>query len=73
MARNKSRRFHCDVVNEEVQIRLVRRRGRGFCAEALYFVQCDQADCQHVDENVPPCPLRLEMFADEMGQENAEE
>jgi hypothetical protein len=21
------------------------------------FIQCDQAECQYVDENVPPCPL----------------
>ena len=51
------------VVNEVVQISLRRRRGRGFGGEAYHFVQCDQVDCQYADENAPPCPLRLELFA----------
>lgn len=29
-----------------------------------YFAQCDQADCQYVEKNEPPCPLNIGMFAD---------
>lgn len=57
MSRIKNKPFQCDVVNEIVQISLRKRRGRGFDGESHDFVQCDQADCQYVDENVPPCPL----------------
>ena len=31
-----------------------------------YFVQCNQLDCQYVDENKPPCPLHVGLFADEI-------
>ena len=62
----RKRKFQCEVVNEVVQIHLRKRRGLGFSGEDHHFVQCDQVDCQYVDENVPPCPLNLEMFADEL-------
>jgi len=29
-------------------------------------VQCDQTDCQYVEENKPPCPLHVGMFAEEI-------
>jgi hypothetical protein len=31
-----------------------------------HFVQCNQADCQYVEANEPPCPLHLDMFAEEI-------
>ena len=31
-----------------------------------YFVQCNQADCQYVEANAPPCPLHVGMFAEEI-------
>jgi hypothetical protein len=52
------------VVSESVLIRLTRPnqlRGPG-----EYFVQCNQSDCQYVEANVPPCPLRVSMFAEEI-------
>ena len=64
MSRGRPRPFHCDVVSEEVMIRL--RRWAGFGRPPGYFVQCDQVDCQYVDENKPPCPLHVGMFADEI-------
>jgi hypothetical protein len=67
--RGKGREFRCEVVSERVTIRL--RRWRGFGRPPGYFVQCDQVDCQYVDENKPPCPLHIGMFADEI--RNAEE
>jgi hypothetical protein len=52
------------VVNETVEIRL--RRTSGFGRPQAYFVQCNQLDCQYVEENKPPCPLHVGMFADEI-------
>jgi len=52
------------VVQESVQIRL--RRSSGFGRPKGYFVQCNQLDCQYVEENKPPGPLHTDMFADEI-------
>ena len=64
MSRGKAREFACDVVNENVQIRL--KRWGGFGRPPGYFVQCNQLDCQYVEENKPPCPLHVGLFADEI-------
>jgi hypothetical protein len=64
VSRGKSRDFWCDVVSELVQIRL--RRWGGFGRPPGYFVQCNQTDCQYVEENKPPCPLHVGLFADEI-------
>jgi hypothetical protein len=69
MSRAKGRQFRCPVVNETVQIHLRMRRGLGFSGTPSHFVQCDQVDCQYVEENVPPCPLTLEMFAEEIAEQ----
>lgn len=70
MSRGKSREFWCDVVSERVLIRL--RRWSGFGRPPGYFVQCNQTECQYVDENKPPCPLHIGMFADEIRALEAE-
>ncbi|MBI4636402.1 MAG: hypothetical protein HY727_08640 [Candidatus Rokubacteria bacterium] len=64
MSRSRAREFWCDVVSEKVLIRL--RRPGGFGRPPGYFVQCNQVDCQYVDENKPPCPLHVGMFEDEI-------
>jgi hypothetical protein len=64
MGRSRWREFWCDVVSEKVQIRL--RRPGGFGQPQGYFVQCNQTDCQYVDENKPPCPLHIGMFSEEV-------
>jgi hypothetical protein len=69
MSRGKPREFHCPVVSERVLIRL--RRWGGFGRPPGYFVQCNQTDCQYVDENKPPCPLHIGMFADEIREAEA--
>ena len=56
--------FWCTVVFEHVLIRL--RRADGFGRERGYFVQCNQTECQYVDENKPPCPLHIGMYAEEI-------
>jgi hypothetical protein len=64
LTRVRAREFQCEVVSETVQIRL--RRPGGFGRTQGYFVQCNQVDCQYVDENKPPCPLNIGMFAEEI-------
>ena len=64
MGRSQAREFWCSVVSESVVIRLT-RPGR-FGGSSEYFVQCNQAECQYVEQNKPPCPLHLGMFTDEI-------
>jgi hypothetical protein len=64
VSRGRAREFWCSVVSETVMIRL--RRPGGFGRPQGYFVQCNQGDCQYVDENKPPCPLHVGMFAEEI-------
>ncbi len=64
MSRGGAREFWCTVVSESVLIRL--RRADGFGRQRGHFVQCNQAECQYVDENRPPCPLHTGMFAEEI-------
>jgi len=64
MPRSRPREFWCPVVSETVQIRL--KRLPGFGRPQGHFVQCNQLDCQYVDENKAPCPLNIGMFADEI-------
>ena len=63
MARARAREFWCPVVSEAVLIRLTRPVG---LRASGYFVQCNQADCQYVEANQPPCPLSVELFSDEI-------
>jgi hypothetical protein len=64
MSRSRPREFWCPVVSETVLIRL--RRPSGFGRPQGYFVQCNQAECQYVEENKAPCPLHIGMFTDEI-------
>ena len=69
MSGSKGRPFHCDTVNEQVHIKLASRRIGGFSGHRVPFIKCDQHECQWVDENEPPCPLVLGMFAEEMAEQ----
>ena len=64
VSRGRGREFRCEVVSERVLISL--RRSNGFGRPQGYFIQCNQTDCQYVDENKPPCPLHVDMFAEEI-------
>lgn len=64
MGKSGRRDFQCPVVRETVRIRLTRQPS--FDRQRPYFVQCDQADCQYVEKNEPPCPLNIGMFAAEI-------
>lgn len=73
MGAKKMREFHCEVVNETVRICLWRKPTIGLGSAQPLSVLCDQRDCQHVDDNRPPCPLTLAIFGDEIREreENA--
>ena len=60
----RPREFWCPVVSEAVLIRLT--RPSRLMQPTGYFVQCNQVDCQYVEANVPPCPLHVDMFAEEI-------
>jgi hypothetical protein len=62
--RSPKRPFYCSVISETVSIAARRRRsldGRG-----PLFVQCSEVDCQYVDTNAPPCPLTLDLVAEDL-------
>jgi len=63
MRRAQAREFWCHVVSEAVLIRLTRPVG---LRPSGHFVRCNQADCQYVEANKPPCPLDVGMFSDEI-------
>ena len=53
-------RFHCEIAGTLVMIQP--RTGQGLGESGHPYVRCSDRDCQHVDLNQPPCPLRAEMF-----------
>jgi hypothetical protein len=63
MPRRQIKIFECPVIQETVQIALKRP---GLFGRQGLFVQCDQLDCQYVEENKPPCPLTPALFAEEI-------
>ena len=56
--------FRCDVISETVMIAL--RRRVVFGGKGELYVRCSESDCQYVDANEPPCPLTLDLFAEEI-------
>jgi hypothetical protein len=59
----KAQAYFCKVVGEQVHISLKNKISLGPKYKKEHFVQCDQEDCQYVDENILPCPLFIEMFS----------
>ena len=58
--------YFCTVVSEIVVIALRNKASFDFNANNELFVKCNQSECQYVDLNQPPCPLRLDLFAEEI-------
>jgi len=54
MANNKKRDFRCNIVNETVKIHLCKKAEGGWRSKSVFFVQCNQSDCQYVEKNEPP-------------------
>ena len=66
LANHRQKTYFCAVVCEEVEIILKSRPSFSRESKAELFVQCDQLECQYVDLNQSPCPLRLDLFAEEI-------
>jgi hypothetical protein len=64
--RPRPKAFFCPVVSETVSITL--RRRLSFGSVGALFVQCSETECQYVNLNEPPCPLTLDLFADEIAE-----
>jgi hypothetical protein len=64
VSRFPSKSFQCDVISQAVSIALRRRTSLGTTGKL--FVHCSESDCQYVGTNEPPCPLTLDIFADEI-------
>jgi hypothetical protein len=64
--------YFCNVVSEDVEIVLKRNPSLSPESKNELFVQCNQTECQYVDLNQSPCPLRLDLFAEEIGKRQNE-
>ena len=58
--------YFCTVISEDVKIALKNKASIGLNSKNELFVQCNQSECQYVDHNQSPCPLRLDLFAKEI-------
>ena len=66
MGKKNTQKYQCSVVNEMVNIHLCKKSRGGLRGKRDFFVQCDQRECQYVDENKLPCPLSLSLFKEEI-------
>ena len=62
----RKRNYFCTVISEDVKIALKNKPHISRKPKNELFVQCDQSDCQYVDLNQSPCPLSLDLFAEEL-------
>ena len=54
--------LYCGIAGKPVTIAL--RPGGLFNEPRRAYVWCHERDCQYADANEPPCPLRVDLFAD---------
>ncbi|MBK5101318.1 MAG: hypothetical protein JJE15_10050 [Desulfobacteraceae bacterium] len=66
MANRREKDYFCTVVSEDVKIALKNKPSLSRKSKNELFVQCNQPECQYVDLNQSPCPLRLDLFAEEI-------
>ena len=66
MANRRQKDYFCTVVSEDVEIALKNRPSFSRESKTNLFVQCNQLECQYVELNQFPCPLRLDLFAEEI-------
>ncbi|MFZ0449706.1 MAG: hypothetical protein WAL98_10735 [Desulfatiglandaceae bacterium] len=66
LANRREKNYFCTVVSEDVEIALKTKRSLSHNSKNELFVQCNQLECQYVDHNQSPCPLRLDLFAEEI-------
>jgi hypothetical protein len=63
---NGRKDYFCTVISEAVVIALRNKPSLGLQSKTELFVKCNQFECQYVDLNQSPCPLRLDLFAEEI-------
>jgi hypothetical protein len=66
LAKSREKDYFCTVVSEDVKIALKNKPSLSRESKNDLFVQCNQVECQYVDLNQSPCPLRLNLFAEEI-------
>jgi hypothetical protein len=66
LSNRRQKTYFCTVVSEDVEIALKNRPSFSRESTTDLFVQCNQLECQYVDLNRSPCPLRLDLFAEEI-------
>lgn len=66
MPKRREKDYFCNLVSEDVKIALKVEPSLSREPRHELFVQCDQLECQYVDHNQSPCPLRLDLFAEEI-------
>jgi hypothetical protein len=66
LANRRQKHYFCTVVSEDVEICLKNKPSFTRESKNELFVQCNQMECQYVDLNQSPCPLRLELFGEEI-------
>lgn len=66
MSSRRKKDYFCEVVSEDVKIALKVKPTLSRKLTTELFVQCNQIDCQYVSQNTHPCPLHLELFAEEI-------
>ena len=66
MANRREKDYFCTVISEDVKIALKNEPYISRKPKNELFVQCNQPECQYVDLNQSPCPLRLDLFAEEI-------
>ena len=66
MSSRRKKDYFCTVVSEDVKIALKVKPTLSRKPTNELFVQCNQLDCQYAGQNNPPCPLHLDLFAEEI-------
>jgi hypothetical protein len=66
LSKRNGKNYFCTVVSEDVEIALINKPSFSRKSNSALFVQCNQLECQYVDLNQSPCPLRLDLFAEEI-------
>jgi hypothetical protein len=66
LANRRAKNYFCTAVSEAVKITLKNKTVLSSESKTELFVQCNQLECQYVDLNRSPCPLRLDLFAEEI-------
>jgi hypothetical protein len=73
LRRRRPKDYFCAVVSEDVEIALKNKAPISRDSKTELFVQCNQHECQYVDLNQLPCPLGLDLFAEETNKRGTNE